>query len=83
MNIDASFYCRLAPEQESSRNSERREFVRKMMKHAWAGYKKHAWGHDHLHPISHGHDDWFGLGLTILDALDTLYIMDLKEGICT
>lgn len=53
------------------------------MKHAWAGYKKHAWGHDHLHPISHGHDDWFGLGLTILDALDTLYIMDLKEGIRT
>lgn len=49
------------------------------MKHAWAGYKKHAWGHDHLHPISHNYDDWFGLGLTILDALDTLYIMDLKE----
>lgn len=38
-----------------------------------------AWGHDHLLPISKKFDDWFGLGLTILDAIDTLYMMDLKE----
>ena len=23
--------------------------------------------------------NWFGLGLTIVDSLDTLYIMDLKK----
>lgn len=27
-----------------------------------------------------GSHDWFGLGLTIIDALDTIYIMDLQEG---
>ena len=47
--------------------------------HAWTGYKKFAWGHDHLLPISKKFDDWFGLGLTILDAIDTLFMMDLKE----
>ena len=25
------------------------------------------------------HHDWFGLGLTMVDALDTMYIMDLQE----
>lgn len=50
-------------------------------KHAWKGYKQFAWGHDHLKPISEGYHDWFGLGLTIVDALDTLYIMHLTKGI--
>lgn len=50
------------------------------MQHAWKGYRASAWGHDHLHPISHQSDDWFHLGLSILDAVDTLYIMGLKDG---
>lgn len=50
------------------------------LRHAWACYKQYAWGHDHLKPISRGHHDWFGLGLTIIDALDTIYIMGLKPG---
>lgn len=50
-------------------------------KHAWAGYKKFAWGHDNLKPISMGFHDWFGLGLTIVDSLDTLYIMNMQEGL--
>lgn len=50
-------------------------------KHAWKGYKKFAWGHDNLKPISETYYDWFGLGLTIVDSLDTLYIMNLQEGI--
>lgn len=49
-------------------------------KHAWKGYKKFAWGHDHLKPLSESYHDWFGLGLTIVDALDTIYIMDLTKG---
>ena len=47
--------------------------------HSWKGYKDFAWGHDNLKPISMSHHDWFGLGLTIVDALDTMYIMDLQE----
>lgn len=65
--------------------NERQRAVVNAFKHAWKGYKEFAWGHDNLKPISMGSNDWFGLGLTIIDALDTMYIMDLQEGIyiCT
>jgi len=49
-------------------------------KHSWAGYKKYAWGHDNLKPISQYSHEWFGLGLTIVDSLDTMYIMGLDDG---
>jgi len=32
-----------------------------------------------LKPISKGYSEWLELGLTIVDSLDTLIIMDLKE----
>lgn len=49
-------------------------------RHAWRGYKDHAWGHDNLKPVSGMAFDWFSLGLTIVDSLDTAYIMGLTEG---
>lgn len=67
-------------EQFKRRRTERQEAVVKAFKHAWKGYKRFAWGHDHLKPISEGYHDWFGLGLTIVDSLDTIYIMGLTEG---
>lgn len=48
--------------------------------HAWKGYKEFAWGHDELKPISKSFSEWFGLGLTLIDALDTMWILGLKEG---
>ncbi|KAI5647021.1 glycosyl hydrolase family 47 domain-containing protein [Phthorimaea operculella] len=48
-------------------------------KHAWKGYKQYAWGHDNLKPVSGMPYDWFSLGLTIVDGLDTAYIMGLTE----
>lgn len=59
-------------------NDRQREVVN-AFKHAWKGYKEYAWGHDNLKPISMGYEDWFGLGLTIVDSLDTMLIMDLQE----
>ena len=55
-----------------------------MMKHAWGGYEKYAWGANELKPISHmGHSaSIFGrtsLGATIVDGIDTLYLMGLKD----
>jgi len=47
--------------------------------HAWKGYKTFAWGHDHLKPISRTSNNWFHLGLTIIDSLDTMYIMGLNK----
>lgn len=60
--------------------NDRQTAVVNAFKHAWKGYKEFAWGHDHLRPISGGYQDWFGLGLTIVDSLDTMYIMGLKNG---
>ncbi|XP_046462411.1 mannosyl-oligosaccharide alpha-1,2-mannosidase IA-like isoform X2 [Daphnia pulex] len=56
-----------------------------MMKHAWDGYVKYAWGYHELRPISrHGHSsslfgDFSNTGVTIVDSLDTLYIMGLMD----
>jgi mannosyl-oligosaccharide alpha-1,2-mannosidase len=49
-------------------------------KHAWEAYKKYSWGHDELHPISKTSSEWFGVGLTLVDSVDTMVIMGLKEG---
>lgn len=63
---------------------ERRDTVKKMMEHAWGNYVRYAWGKNELRPISkQGHSaSIFGssaMGATIVDSLDTLYIMDMKE----
>ncbi|XP_078282481.1 endoplasmic reticulum mannosyl-oligosaccharide 1,2-alpha-mannosidase-like isoform X4 [Rhinoraja longicauda] len=47
--------------------------------HAWKGYKQYAWGHDELKPISKTYSEWFGLGLTLIDALDTMWILGQKQ----
>ena len=56
-----------------------------MMKTAWDGYVEYAFGQNELKPISKtGHSAGiFGgsssMGASIVDALDTLYIMGLTE----
>ncbi|XP_070788869.1 mannosyl-oligosaccharide 1,2-alpha-mannosidase IA [Pituophis catenifer annectens] len=62
---------------------QKRSKIKEMMKHAWDNYKHYAWGLNELKPISkQGHSsNLFGniQGATIVDALDTLYIMEMKE----
>ncbi len=58
---------------------ERQAAVRKAMKHAWDGYVEFAWGKDELKPVSKSHQNWLDIGLTIVDSLDTLWIMGMKE----
>lgn len=55
-----------------------------MMIHAWDNYKLYAWGKNELKPITkRGHSgSIFGaydLGATIVDGLDTLYLMGLHK----
>lgn len=66
---------------KTSKESEtsRPEAVREAFRHAWKGYKDFAWGHDELRPLSKSYSEWFGLGLTLIDALDTMWILQLKE----
>uniref|UniRef100_A0A8C5U0B1 alpha-1,2-Mannosidase n=11 Tax=Neoaves TaxID=3078114 RepID=A0A8C5U0B1_9PASS len=63
---------------------EKRNKVKEMMKHAWDNYRQYGWGHNELKPIARkGHStNIFGnsqMGATIVDALDTLYIMGLHD----
>lgn len=61
-------------------SSERREKVKQAMLHAWTSYERYAWGQDELQPQSKsGVNSFGGLGATLVDSLDTLYIMDLHE----
>ncbi|KKY27271.1 putative class i alpha-mannosidase 1a [Phaeomoniella chlamydospora] len=47
---------------------------------AWNGYKEHALPHDELMPVTGEYKDPFnGWGATLVDTLDTLWIMGLKE----
>ena len=59
--------------------NERQRAVVAAFQHAWQGYRSYAWGMDHLKPISKVHQTWFGLGLTLIDSLDTMLVMNLKE----
>ncbi|XP_025917306.1 mannosyl-oligosaccharide 1,2-alpha-mannosidase IB isoform X3 [Apteryx rowi] len=63
---------------------EKRNKIKEMMKHAWDNYRQYGWGHNELKPIARkGHStNIFGnsqMGATIVDALDTLYIMGLHD----
>ena len=55
--------------------------VRAEFLHAWRGYERYAWGHDELKPLSKTARDWYGepLYMTQVDALDTLFIMGLRD----
>lgn len=48
--------------------------------HSWDGYKKHAWLRDEVTPLSGKYRDTFGgWAATLVDSLDTLWIMGMKE----
>ncbi|XP_044743597.1 mannosyl-oligosaccharide alpha-1,2-mannosidase IA-like isoform X2 [Chrysoperla carnea] len=62
----------------------RRNVIKQMMKHAWDNYVRYAWGKNELRPITkRGHSaSIFGsmyMGATIVDGLDTLFIMGMQD----
>ncbi|MCJ1244506.1 hypothetical protein MMC30_001704 [Trapelia coarctata] len=64
---------------QRSTREERLAAVRKSFVHTWEGYKVNAWMQDELRPISGEHYTSFGgWAATLVDSLDTLWIMDLK-----
>jgi len=58
---------------------EKQQAVREAFLFAWNGYKDKAWGRDELHPLDGSSSNWIGMGLTIVDSLDTMWIMGLHE----
>ncbi|RKP19862.1 hypothetical protein ROZALSC1DRAFT_28585 [Rozella allomycis CSF55] len=74
--------CELPSKKAESDNfggANRKDMVKRSFEHAWNSYKEYAFGFDHLHPLTQKGDDWFGLGLTIIDSLDTMHIMGLHD----
>lgn len=70
------------PEEEEARINRlsHLEEIKGEFLHAWKGYKEHAWLKDEVAPISGGTRDTFGgWAATLVDSLDTLWIMDLKD----
>ena len=58
----------------------RQTTVRGNFLHAWKGYTDHAWGKDQVAPLSGEPKTTFnGWGVTLVDSLDTLWIMDFKD----
>lgn len=69
---------------ESAEAKEKRERrlaqVKAEAQRAWSGYKTYAWTHDELTPVSKMSKDPFcGWAATLVDSLDTLWIMGLKD----
>ena len=60
-------------------HNEKQAEIVNAFKHAWKEYKASAWGMDEVKPISHSSSTWFNLGLTIIDSLDTIWLMGLEE----
>jgi mannosyl-oligosaccharide alpha-1,2-mannosidase len=58
----------------------RRKEVKRVFARSWASYKKQAWMKDALKPISGQYVDQFsGWAATLVDSLDTLWMMGLRE----
>ncbi|KAL7800044.1 glycoside hydrolase family 47 protein [Trichoderma ceciliae] len=64
----------------AQQRTERLLEVRNVFLRAWRGYKKFAWKQDALLPITGGGREQFsGWAATLVDSLDTLWIMGLRE----
>jgi mannosyl-oligosaccharide alpha-1,2-mannosidase len=68
-----------APEARETR-LRRRDAVKDTFLRSWNTYKEHAWLHDEVGPVSGQPKDPFGgWGATLVDSLDTLWIMGLRD----
>ncbi|KAK1511076.1 glycosyl hydrolase family 47 [Colletotrichum costaricense] len=59
---------------------ERQQAVKKAFAKAWESYRDNAWMYDELTPVSgKGRNTFGGWAATLVDSLDTLWIMDMKS----
>jgi hypothetical protein len=66
--------------EDDAKAKSRSEQVKNAMKHSWNGYKQKAWGFDEMMPTSgRGRNRWGSMGMTIVDSLDTLWLMGMKD----
>ncbi|KAL7333465.1 hypothetical protein PS15p_202366 [Mucor circinelloides] len=59
---------------------EKQQYIKDAFVFSWEGYRNYSWGYDENRPISNSaRNTRNGWGATIVDALDTLYIMGLHK----
>ncbi|KAH3746151.1 mannosyl-oligosaccharide 1,2-alpha-mannosidase MNS1 [Pelomyxa schiedti] len=57
----------------------RRDSVKQAMVHSWNNYKEYGWGMDSMKSVSKTGYNWLWMNLTIVDSLDTLWVMGMEE----
>ncbi|PNS15951.1 Mannosyl-oligosaccharide 1,2-alpha-mannosidase IC [Sphaceloma murrayae] len=71
------------PPESSAERREREarlQAVKNTFIHSWQGYKKHAWLQDEVAPLTgRARNGFGGWGATLVDSLDTLWIMGMKR----
>ena len=71
----------IGEDEKSSRSSfsNRQLEVIEEFKYSWKAYKDYGYGQDEVLPVSKTWNKWFNLGLTLVDSLDTLWLMGLNQ----
>ena len=65
---------------DSAEQGRRVAAIKAAVKHSFDGYKRHAWGMDDVKPVSgRGLDGKFRHAVTLLDSLDTLWLLGLRN----
>jgi mannosyl-oligosaccharide alpha-1,2-mannosidase len=78
--IQHDFSADAADPAHAELQADRRRQVKNAFKKCWESYRQYAWGYDELMPVTlMGIDPYAGWGATLVDALDTLWIMDLRD----
>lgn len=76
--VQAEFREETAADKET--RLKRQSSIKAAFGRSWEAYKKHAWLRDELTPVSGKEKDPFGgWGATLIDSLDTLWIMDMND----
>lgn len=65
---------------DKAAREDKREIIKKAFSFSWDGYRSKAWGQDELTPVSgKSRNPFCGWGATLVDTLDTLWMMELKD----
>ncbi|CAN8101816.1 unnamed protein product [Discula destructiva] len=73
--VQAARFPKVTPAREKHRQAIKAVFAK-----AWSSYKEKAWRFDELTPVSgRSRNPFGGWGATLVDSLDTLWIMDMRD----
>lgn len=66
--------------EEKAVRQHRLSEIKEAFQHTWSGYRRRAWMSDEVSPLSGlSNNDFGGMGATLVDSLDTLWIMGLQD----